>query len=198
MGDASIESRNIKKEEKMKWFKDLRIGKKLIMAFWGGSYDELLTLNEVEAQKKNNQNYRWGVIEQASALEELTGSVSNVAAQTRQNAQSASKAYELSTNAMIAAANGNAQMSDMQSAMTNIKNSSLNIAKIINVIDDIAFQTNILALNAVVEAARAGAHGKGFAVVAEEVRNLADRSANAASETKEIISGSIKMMKTGT
>jgi methyl-accepting chemotaxis protein len=139
-----------------------------------------------------------GATEQAASIEELTSTVTEIAAQTRQNAIGAGKANEMSETAKESAVLGNKQMGALQQAMTEINESSANISKIIKVIDDIAFQTNILALNAAVEAARAGIHGKGFAVVAEEVRNLAARSAAAAKETTELIEGSIKKSDTGT
>jgi methyl-accepting chemotaxis protein len=136
-----------------------------------------------------------GAAEQSSAVEQLTVSISQIAAQTGQNAAYANEANELALSARDNAVEGNRQMQGMLEAMEAINESSGNISRIIKVIDEIAFQTNILALNAAVEAARAGQHGKGFAVVAEEVRNLAARSASAAKETTEMIEGSIKKPK---
>lgn len=139
-----------------------------------------------------------GSTEQASSIEELTASIEEVASQTKLNASNAGEANNLAEAAKTNAIQGNNQMKEMLTAMSEINDSSSNISKIIKVIDEIAFQTNILALNAAVEAARAGQHGKGFAVVAEEVRNLAARSANAAKETTVMIEGSIKKAENGT
>ena len=139
-----------------------------------------------------------GATEQASSIEQLTASLEEISSQTKLNAKNANQANELAEVAKSNALKGNSQMKEMQKAMEEINESSTNISKIIKVIDEIAFQTNILALNAAVEAARAGQHGKGFAVVAEEVRNLAARSANAAKETTDMISGSISKVAAGT
>lgn len=139
-----------------------------------------------------------GSTEQASSIQELTASISEIADQTKNNAVDANKARELATDVMENAEKGNHQMTEMQRSMVAINQSSQDISKIIKVIDDIAFQTNILALNAAVEAARAGQHGKGFAVVAEEVRTLAARSAEAAKETTQLIEGSINKVQEGT
>lgn len=138
-----------------------------------------------------------GSTEVAASLEEITSSMHDVGAQTKQNAENATSAQLLSNEAKKSAGVGNQEMSNMLQAMSDITQSSQEIAKIIKVIDEIAFQTNLLALNAAVEAARAGKHGKGFAVVAEEVRNLAARSAKAAKETTDIIENSTKKVGQG-
>lgn len=145
-----------------------------------------------------SQTLSQGSEEQASSIEEVTATIAQMAAQVKQNAANATQADELSLAAKNSAIKGNEQMKEMLQAMHDINEASTNISKIIKVIDDIAFQTNILALNAAVEAARAGQYGKGFAVVAEEVRNLAQRSANAAKETTAMIEGSIEKVGIGT
>lgn len=139
-----------------------------------------------------------GATEQASSIQQLTASIAEVAGQTKQNALNAGKADHISEQAKDNALEGNERMQEMLISMAEISESSNNIHRIIKVIDDIAFQTNILSLNAAVEAARAGQHGKGFAVVAEEVRRLAVRSAEAAKETSELIEGSIVKVQSGT
>ena len=144
-----------------------------------------------------SQSLAQGSTEQASALEEVTASIGDIADRTKANAEQANNANKLVHEAKEGAVKGNAQMGEMIDAMHDINHASENISKIIKVSDDIAFQTNILALNAAVEAARAGAHGKGFAVVAEEVRNLAGKSAQAASETAELIEDSISKISKG-
>lgn len=138
-----------------------------------------------------------GSTEQASAIEQITASIDDIAEKTKENASEADKAAALMADAMVNVNSGKEDMQEMMEAMQQINASSESISKIIKVIDDIAFQTNILALNAAVEAARAGEAGKGFAVVAEEVRNLAAKSAAAASETAELIEDSIEKVNAG-
>lgn len=132
-----------------------------------------------------------GATEQASAVEELTASIEEISAKINITAENTKKVNNIADSTKTNAIKRNGEMKLMLKAMEEINVSSENISKIIQVIDEIAFQTNILALNAAVEAARAGKYGKGFNVVAEEVRNLAARSSKAAKETTEIIEDSI-------
>ncbi|KAA8998867.1 methyl-accepting chemotaxis protein [Affinibrenneria salicis] len=135
--------------------------------------------------------------EQASALEQTAASMEQLSAVVKQNADNANQASVLAQNASKMANQGGDIVSDVVKTMGKITSSSQKIADIINVINSIAFQTNILALNAAVEAARAGEQGRGFAVVASEVRNLAQRSAQAAKEIEGLIDESVNNVKTG-
>jgi methyl-accepting chemotaxis protein len=136
--------------------------------------------------------------EQASSLEETAASMEELASTVKQNADNAHQADELARNASKRAEQGGAEVVRVVSTMTEISTSAKRITDIVSVIDSIAFQTNILALNAAVEAARAGEQGRGFAVVASEVRSLAQRSAQAAKEIKDLIGHSVQKVQTGT
>lgn len=146
----------------------------------------------------SSQSMASGANQQTAAIEELSSSVSEVAQTAHQNAELANKAANLGAAIMDSAETGSRQMEQMVAAVKAINDASNDINKVIKVIDDIAFQTNILALNASVEAARAGQHGKGFAVVAEEVRNLANKSAEAARNSGQLIVNSIEKAELGT
>jgi len=135
--------------------------------------------------------------EQASALEETASSMEEMTATVKQNADNARQANQLASGARGQAERGGEVVSRAVTAMTAINDSSRKIADIIGVIDEIAFQTNLLALNAAVEAARAGEQGRGFAVVASEVRSLAQRSATAAKEIKDLIGDSVDKVRSG-
>lgn len=135
--------------------------------------------------------------QQAGNLGEVASTIGQLADTVKQNAEIASQASGLSREAMSKAGNGETVVSNAVAAMENINAFSKRIADIITVIDEIAFQTNLLALNASVEAARAGDQGRGFAVVASEVRNLAQRSATAAREIKDLINDSVVAVDDG-
>ncbi len=135
--------------------------------------------------------------QQASALEQTAASMEELTTTVRQNADNARQANQLAIAASDIAIQGGTVVGEVVTTMGAINDSAKRIADIIGVIDGIAFQTNILALNAAVEAARAGEQGRGFAVVASEVRNLAQRSAAAAKEIKELITASVTSVDAG-
>ena len=144
-----------------------------------------------------SQSLAQGANEQASSLEEVSSNLEEMSSMTKQNAENANKAKNLSGEANNNAMQGKQAMSRMSDSINKIKESSDHTAKIVKTIDEIAMQTNLLALNAAVEAARAGEAGRGFAVVAEEVRNLAQRSAEAAKNTANMIEESVKNAEEG-
>lgn len=134
-----------------------------------------------------------GSTQQAASIQETSSTLEESSSMVHQTTQNTKEAEVLARKTKEFANKGNSEMQVMLEAMEELKRSSAEISKIIKVIDEIAFQTNILSLNAAVEAARAGEAGKGFAVVAEEVRNLAQRSAQAAKDTARIIESNIDL-----
>lgn len=149
------------------------------------------------ALSDSGQSLSQAATEAASSVEEISAALTQIGAQTKGTVANASVANDLSATSLQVATAGKEQMDDMLNAMEAINDSSQNIVRITKVIDEIAFQTNLLSLNAAVEAARAGQHGKGFAVVAEEVRNLAVRSAGAAHEISDLILNSVGKVENG-
>ncbi len=158
-------------------------------------HDSILEIRETVLQLKSSSmevvdcstNLAQDASSQAASLEELHSALQELTIRTGNTAKSSVDANQIANKNATTAKTGNSRMRDLDEAMQQIKESGEEIGKVINIIDEIAFQTNLLALNAAVEAARAGEAGKGFAVVAEEVRHLAQRSAEAAQNSSEMI-----------
>ncbi len=152
----------------------------------------------VQEIASGNENLSQRTSEQASSLEEIAATIEESNATTKQNADNAFEANKLAENSSNLAEDGGLVVMSAIESINEINQSSSRIAEITTMINDIAFQTNLLALNAAVEAARAGDQGRGFAVVAGEVRNLAQRSGNAAKQINELIGTSVERIEKGT
>lgn len=169
--------------------------KEVIAAAMSASY----TVTEAASQvAKGSSDLSSRVQQQASAIEETSATMNEMASAVKANTENANQVARLAHQVQDQAGEGVLVMQKTIDAMQSIQASSVKIADIVTLIDGIAFQTNLLALNAAVEAARAGEHGRGFAVVASEVRVLAQKSAEAAKDIKELIDDSVHKVKNGT
>ncbi len=161
--------------------------------------DSMLTSTKlVDRISKANLQLSEGATQQAASLEETSNALEEISEIIKSGSTNAQKANQVANESRELAETGDKEMTKILQAMTDISNSSGQINQIIKTIEEIAFQTNLLALNAAVEAARAGEHGKGFAVVADEVRSLAQRSSVAAQDTTRLIEDSISKTQDGT
>ena len=157
-----------------------------------------LVSDESEQVASDSRVLSDGAIDQASAIEELSASIQSLSGQVSSTSQDADQARKISMDSADQLTVCSRQMEKLTDAMENISESSQQISGIIKTIEDISFQTNILALNASIEAARAGSSGKGFAVVADEVQSLANKSSDAAKNITELIERSMELVSYGT
>ena len=155
-------------------------------------------LHGMEQISSGNHNLSQRTSEQASAIEEVSATIEETAATIAQNSENAKNAERISRETNSMAESGGKELEEAVVTINLISESSARMSEIIQVINDIAFQTNLLALNAAVEAARAGDQGRGFAVVAGEVRNLAQRSGDAAKQIGSLIKDSVEKIQSGT
>ena len=197
-GDLSVREEVTRRDEigqLQKAIESITLG--LANVIWSVKNGTDMIANAAQEIASGNQDLSSRTEEQASSLEETASSMEELTSTVRQNADNARQANQLTLSATEIATKGGDVVGEVVRTMHDIHESSRRIADIINVIDGIAFQTNILALNAAVEAARAGEQGRGFAVVATEVRNLAQRSATAAQEIKDLIVDSVGKVEVG-
>lgn len=152
---------------------------------------------DVENIKNENQNLSQRTVEQAENLEEVAATLEEITSAIVINAENAQRARQIAEQGAKQADEGNRVADEAVNSINEISTSSKKVVETLNFIRDITFQTNLLALNAAIEAARAGEHGRGFAVVAGEVRNLAQRSSDAAHEIEEITNNSVKKVEEG-
>lgn len=165
---------------------------------FGNIYDVTAQVNTgADEISTVSQNLSEGAMDQAGTIEELSASIADISAKVNQTAESSIKASQLSDEVTSKAEHSNVQMQRMSEAMKEISSTSEQIGQIIKTIDDIAAQTNLLSLNASIEAARAGDVGKGFAVVANEIRELAEKSATAVRDTTGLIEASLRAVENG-
>lgn len=183
-------------------FGQIKVSLDLIINNFNKLIEEIMLSSDQVAIGSNSianssTNLAQGASQQASAVEELTATIGTIADATAKNIELVLKSNDIAMQAQESVERVRREMGDLLDSMREINESSNNISAVLQVIDDIAFQTNILALNAAVEAARAGEQGKGFAIVAEEVRNLAARSQEAAKNSSELIEVSVEKAEHG-